>query len=880
MTAAAHDPRRIARPSDEAASNAGGGRLTRLSAGPAAPPPTPAARDPVGLDRVRLALGNRGFGNYMQKLARQPVPHKDPPRPVTVYLVGPPPPIHATVRSTEKNRRLAELIDEIDKLSDKGVIERRRNEVYEAQATSASDRRTHELALEAAEYVAKYRGLKALQPYYRVDSPGIHRLDIRVGLEEGIREHHSFKKAFAEISSHPSNDDAKKFFADWERSFRREFLGNAYATAYAMLDGSLTEIEHVLRSYGIPVQSARSAASRLARTDARLGDEVSNVLKDMKVSADVDTKAHVHARFDLADTVRVLKRQRKLVEQLEHEAGVAALDVPINMKGPKGEAMLKKQAEANAEKAKFRQMWIEAEQLQPVLTAYRHGGDIMKVDLGDLDTTSVDDEMRAVLLHVLPKIGDIFEARDKIHGGDLSPLSIPSVVAMTKANMFIPKDSLRDGVANDLADENSGDSKWLVLGALLLALVTFFPSGGTSLGIAAGMASVSLAAYTAVHEWEVYSRQKMLSDTDLDIAHSLATEEPSLTPFILSLVSLGLEPIVLMTALNKARKLKALSDVGDDTSAVVKELNEIGQKAGQRDLKLGDQALDDIEAAEEGGAKAAKGAKAASTVPKIKDTAFGFLNKADARAAALKRFSAIRGNMPERWDLVKAALREADPTLNNAPFNREILGLVDKHMAALRDADAWADVMADAWEIAARMRRPNLRSALIKLAKKRGIKLITVPKVEKGAKFFDEAVASGRGIIDPALATEEIIDPTLVVDPQVFHGELTHLIQDLVVDQKLGAGASARFRQLLGKAEGTIERYVPGRPGIRTRFGAYDAFDDASRNVTFLQDENAMKTGDYVWRFTYDLFYMPVGMRRMPQPEAMGPALKELFHLK
>ena len=327
------------------------------------------------------------------------------------------------------------------------------------------------------------------------------------------------------------------------------------------------------------------------------------------MSADVDTKAHVHARFDLADTVRVLKRQRKLVEQLEHEAGVAALDVPINMKGPKAEAMLKKQAEANAEKAKFRQMWIEAEQVQPVLTAYRHGGDIMKVDLGDLDTTSVDDEMRAVLLQVLPKIGDIFEARDKIHGGDLSPLSIPSVVAMTKANMFIPKDSLRDGVANDLADENSGDSKWLVLGALLLALVTFFPSGGTSLGIAAGMASVSLAAYTAVHEWEVYSRQKMLSDTDLDIAHSLATEEPSLTPFILSLVSLGLEPIVLVTALNKARKLKALSDVGDDTSVVVKELNEIGQKAGQRDLKLGDQALDDIEAAEEGGAKAAKGAR-------------------------------------------------------------------------------------------------------------------------------------------------------------------------------------------------------------------------------------------------------------------------------
>ena len=181
-------------------------------------------------------------------------------------------------------------------------------------------------------------------------------------------------------------------------------------------------------------------------------------------------------------------------------------------------------------------------------------------------------------------------------------------------------------------------------------------------------------------------------------------------------------------------------------------------------------------------------------------------------------------------------------------------------------------------------RRPDAQTepphGLVKLAKKRGMKLIAVPKVEKGAKFFDEVVVSGRGIIDPALATEDIIDPALVKEAQVLHGELTHLIQDLVVDQKLGPGATARFRKLLGQAEGTIERYVPGRQSVKTKFGAFDGAVDSRYNVTFLPGENTMKTGDYVWRFTYDLFYVDPALRRMPRPEAMGKAMKEPFGLK
>jgi hypothetical protein len=328
-----------------------------------------------------------------------------------------------------------------------------------------------------------------------------------------------------------------------------------------------------------------------------------------------------------------------------------------------------------------------------------------------------------------------------------------------------------------------------------------------------------------VHDWEKYSRQKMLSDTDLDIARSLSTEEPSLTPFIVSLVSLGLEPLALLSAFNKARRIKALANSGEDTATLVGELNQINAK-GRKTLE---EALDELEA-EQQTTKVAK--RAGPKIPKIKDTAFGWLDRADARKQVMKGLSAIKGDMPERWDMVKAALRQTDRDVN-----RQLLGLVDQHMAALRDVDAWADVLADAWEIAAKMRNPNLRTALLKLAKQRGIKKFVKPReVLEGGAFFEEVAITGSGIIDPALAVGK--------DGIKLHGELTHLIQDLVVDSKLGRGASAKFRQLLKDAEGTIERYAEGQPGVVTRFGAFA--NTRGANVTFLPDEVSLKTGDYV----------------------------------
>jgi hypothetical protein len=310
---------------------------------------------------------------------------------------------------------------------------------------SGADAEAHQLALEAAEYVAGYRHLQPLKPYYAVDTPAYRRRNIRVALEEGVREHHSFKKAFAQLPEISDSADARRFFEREEETFRTEFKHQAKATALAMLDASQREMERVLSGYGLPPQAALYAADRISRgaKDADADTEADVVIKRALQTGEVDTHEHQDKRQDLAETVGRLKRQKALFDQLEQEAGRAALDVPINGSGPKAAAMMKKKAEAQAERLKLRQMWIEAERSHPILTAYRHGGPVENVDLGTIDADPVDTEMHAVLAKLLPKLADLLEAKRKISAGEryLSALSIPSVVAMTRTGPTTPRSS-------------------------------------------------------------------------------------------------------------------------------------------------------------------------------------------------------------------------------------------------------------------------------------------------------------------------------------------------------------------------------------------------------------------------------------------------------
>jgi hypothetical protein len=103
-----------------------------------------------------------------------------------------------------------------------------------------------------------------------------------------------------------------------------------------------------------------------------------------------------------------------------------------------------------------------------------------------------------------------------------------------------------------------------------------------------------------------------------------------------------------------------------------------------------------------------------------------------------------------------------------------------------------------------------------------------------------------------------------------------------VIDRKFGAGASARFRQLLANAEGSVTQWVQGAKSNTVKLSKFGEHRGAKANVTFLEAEaeKEILTGDYVWRFTYDLLYNDPGLRRLPQPEKMGPVLRWFFDLK
>ena len=449
-----------------------------------------------------------------------------------------------------------------------------------------------------------------------------------------------------------------------------------------------------------------------------------------------------------------------------------------------------------------------------------------------------------------------------IRTGALSPLALPSVVALTRTNMFVPDGSIRAGVVNDLArSAQGGDSGLMQAAALALAIVFLIPTGGSSLGIAAvGMAGAGLAAYSALQEWETYTKQKTLFDTHLDMARSLSVEEPSLAGFALSLVGLGLEAAPLVGAFAKARRLKALVDAGlegDDVArAAVRQLNDLGHTRGVRE-NLGDQALADARAARKSRRAAPDTAPArdpAAPAPAVRVKGAGKYGSAkelsDDVASMLSNFANGMDprTLPEEWPLLIRALKA-----NKGTVNRQIMELLPDVMGGLRDPGLNGEVLAEAWTIAAR-NGTSINSALVEMALATGRPIVKIPKKAgflPGDRFFRKYVTKPAYLVDePSMNTS--------------HRGLIHLLQDLVVDRALARAGrkmtGADFRVMLGKAEGTV---------ARSDYGTVKA-------LTFLDDETSMPTGDYVWRFSYDLSQPG----QMPTPEWVATVLGQAVGLK
>jgi hypothetical protein len=811
-------------------------------------------------------LSNRQLARWARTLSRDATS-------VGVYIMRPPPPPpppEAMKRATPENRRLADLIDTLDQLDDAAL---RRVRESTALATAAGGRPDaaagQELKLEATEFLAQRRRIAPLS-LKSEDSPTARRLFVRTSIQDGITKGGSFKKALSAFR-HAQLDHMKgdafersaasfkraselepdiKFYEQQAESFGRDFTRQARMNATRLLDGSLKAMGEVLSSYGIPAGTVGRSAERLVGGASSLDAEADRVVSLAAKEKQIDAPGHVAHRHDLATEIKNLRNQQLLVAEAKKRANLAVNNAPINGQGPTWDLVKESRQRLAHEQAALKRYWIEAERKHPIIAAFRRGEDIEKVDLGTLGIDSVQDDMKIVVLKILPKVVDILRVKHLValgpenHG--ISPCALTPVVALTRANMFIPDGSLRAGVVKDLVDDAADtDPTWVKAVAIALAIVTLIPSGGTSLAIPIGMASASFAAYSAGSAWREYDINRSLANTDLDLARSLSTVEPSLTGFAVSLVTLGLEAIPLIHAFNTARKIKALMNEGKNVEHLVSELNRLGEASPAKVKGLGEEARAEAEAANRQAAKAvaaapeAPGGAPAPLKPPPRDPTLHEnvpgVTYTDARqlqedlATELKQHLHGTADMNPDMAWVMEHIAEAPDTSTNW----QLLKVLKPYYATIRDPDKAAEFAAFLYRTAAQ-RRITVRRALVE---------------------YVSGAATPISIRD--LGKAELLKDVPFIDlgfARDTHGAYTHMFQEGLIDFAHGRGEGRRLRHLIGRATGP-----PGvRQGTQEFFGTvWDAFyDDLTGNPT------DPTTGTHVNR-----------------PEVLGPLLQKYIGL-
>ena len=775
----------------------------------------PAVPTPLEIAGFAPGTNNRQIAALARRLSRQP---KTAEHWVPVILVGPPPPVNASERATPENRQFAQVIDETDKL-DSTALERKRWEIVRDAVSYPSTEHTAALRiLEAIEFIEGRRGIKHAGAT-DWSSPG-RRASMRTVVEEGIRENGSFEKTIESLEGYSETEGDLDRFKSEAKAFASEFRSQAFTTTERMLDGSQVAIQKIIESYGMPYDSAKVEASAYVRDAISLDDAVNGVIEIAAQSNNADVDSNWKKRRDLADKAEELKKLQQLVHQREHERGVAWAK-----RGLDDNTKEAREARAADERLKdaYRQLkagWIAAERLHPVLGSFRHGGDLDKVDLGDLDTATVQDEMRAVLRELLPKLGDIMRARYKLHHNELDPLTLPTVVALTRANMFVPKGSIRDGVVNDLQRKATSKSSWIALFAFALAVITLIPSAGASLAIPAGIGAVALATYQAVEEWEDYSQKKLLSNTAVDIANALVTEDPSLRGFVESLFSIGLEMVPLALAFREARALKRLVAAGEDGSELIAKLNRLGEEKGLG--KLGDQVADDARKTAKvkppephgGGPRDPHDPHTTTAHEPRKPTPHGDLtaaelakvktySSADAVKDATKTAFGKLGNKATGVNPEYDVLQTVIGSIKRDDNGNKLLGIYKQYHATVRDPEAAAEFCAAIWQRAADKHITTLEA-------------------------LEELVPGGRA---PQIVNGELTKAELLQDPPFIdmafngsdHGTHTHLFMEGLIDFKHGAGKGREIRQMIARAEGKAIPRGGGKPDKQF----YETFWDA-----------------------------------------------------
>jgi len=778
---------------------------------------TPAIQRDPGAAGVVLALqrshGNRRVARIVsQQLARQPAAVAAPPAPAG----APPAPADRSWadQTTSANKPLGKEIDELDKLTGEAFLQERENVAVRA-SRYGPDHDHDVVELEAIEFLAAQRGVAPLayrDEYYSHDGDGMRRRNIRVVLEAGIRETGSLAEAADRIDHQSQSVKLDISAIEIEaNAFGRQFEIQAADFARRMLARGEAEILRALMSYGLGAEWASRGAEDLAHEDT---DDVAERLVNSPAPWEADSyhdednkprPARTH-RLTLAQDARGLKAQQRIVEDLRQV--MAAF---IKHDWQRGE-YVPDEVGYNAARQKFeaadRQlslMWAKAEGHHPVLASFRSTKLQLKdVDLGGLDQVGGEQgsrpQMKTMLEHLLPKLRDIRILRFRLDHGHLKALSLPPVVAVTKAAMFVPEGSIRAGKVNDLVEaaEDKSISTYIAEGLLaLIVIATLIPSGGASLGVAIGLAGAALSATSAVEDWESYKQKKMLTNTALDRAKALATEDPSLLPFAVDLVSLGLDGLPLVKAFHAISELNRLVQARREieeaarVKQLLEELDAIG--AGKKDPRLGQQTLRDLERNSHPKPPARQGTPYEPAPP--------------GRWVWHKPPGGHYETVEALGEAVDAPLRAL--THGTAEVNSEWSDLAKVDWAKLAKHDPTkAKLWADTQKIFAARRDPDrIKKVMLRVYREAGHAGVTP---QAWLELHNGGASGMPALIDDGLEPEVFRDALGHEKPAIDfalaktgHGAYVHMFDELLVEDVLGSREAARaYRQSIARAKG------------------------------------------------------------------------------
>jgi len=376
--------------------------------------------------------------------------------------------------------------------------------------------------------------------------------------------------------------EAEEFLADFEMLAKEKM--------FDALRESQGRVEDEAKRYGIsPAELA--SGPELKTTAFPKPETAADITQKMRgQQADVARyRAAEKPRQELIKAAVEVRRRKEWVKRLEAQlqsvrnpSSGYAFPKPLTPL----DVMKEFRAEEELRKAKlqFDEFLHEKQREFPILAAFAKDGQ----DLSKLADTKGEDLKGALLEQVNDRIKNIFETRENMRAGRITPWQIPFVVEATRLLMKVDKGTMRARVLDDWYNAKKQEKvdekeQWQAVSTLsfALGLLAIIPTPLTPL---LALGSTVLGVAVAAHDLDEYILQSAASGTDFDKALAISQEDPSLFWVAVELIGTALDLGGAAKSLRGISTLKRAVVAGEEgaVKALEAEASKLGPQVAER----------------------------------------------------------------------------------------------------------------------------------------------------------------------------------------------------------------------------------------------------------------------------------------------------------